>query len=134
MTIEKAMNSNVVSITATDTLVNAVRIMKENKIKHLPVVDASGGLVGIITDRDLKEASASDATTLEVHELVYLLNKVKIDSIMTKNVVTIEKGTPLKQAAQIMVEKNIGCLPVAEGKQLTGIITRTDILRFFAGM
>ncbi|WP_397474087.1 CBS domain-containing protein [Pusillimonas sp.] len=134
MTIEKAMSSKVVSIAASDTLVHAVRVMKENKIKHLPVVDASGGLVGIVTDRDLKEASASDATTLEVHELVYLLDKVKIDSIMTKNVVTIEKGTPLKQAALLMVEKGIGCLPVADGKQLTGILTRTDILRYFAGL
>src|SRR5690606_14319157 len=106
MTIEKAMSSKVVTIAASDTLVHAVRVMKENKIKHLPVVDASGGLVGIVTDRDLKEASASDATTLEVHELVYLLDKVKIDSIMTKNVVTIEKGTPLKKAALTMVEKN----------------------------
>ena len=134
MTIEKAMSTKVITIAAGDTLVHAVRVMKENKIKHLPVVDASGQLKGIVTDRDLKEASASDATTLEVHELLYLLDKVKIDSIMSKNVVTIENGTTLKQAALTMVEKNIGCLPVVEGKQLTGIITRTDILRYFAGL
>jgi len=134
MTIEKAMSTKVITIAAGDTLVHAVRVMKENKIKHLPVVDAAGELKGIVTDRDLKEASASDATTLEVHELLYLLDKVKIDSIMSKNVVTIENGTTLKQAALTMVEKNIGCLPVVEGKQLTGIITRTDILRYFAGL
>lgn len=133
MTIEKAMSSKVVTIGAGDTLVQAVRVMKDNKIKHLPVVDAKGGLVGIVTDRDLKEASASDATTLEVHELLYLLDQVKIESIMSKNVVTVEKGTALKQAALTMVEKGIGCLPVTSGGQLTGIITRTDILRFFAG-
>lgn len=133
MTIEKAMSSKVVTIGAGDTLVQAVRVMKDNKIKHLPVVDAKGGLVGIVTDRDLKEASASDATTLEVHELLYLLDQVKIESIMSKNVITVEKGTALKQAASTMVEKGIGCLPVTSGGQLTGIITRTDILRFFAG-
>lgn len=133
MTIEKAMSSKVVTIGAGDTLVQAVRVMKDNKIKHLPVVDANGGLVGIVTDRDLKEASASDATTLEVHELLYLLDQVKIESIMSKNVITVEKGTALKQAAHTMVEKGIGCLPVTTGGQLTGIITRTDILRFFAG-
>lgn len=132
MTIEKAMSSNVVTIAPSNTLVEAVRVMKEKKIKHLPVVDASGSVVGVVTDRDLKEASASDATTLEVHELLYLLDKVKIDSIMSKNVVTIEKGSALKQAAQIMVEKGIGCLPIVEGNKLSGIITRSDILRFFA--
>lgn len=132
MTIEKAMSSSVVTIAPSNTLVEAVRVMKEKKIKHLPVVDASGSVVGVVTDRDLKEASASDATTLEVHELLYLLDKVKIDSIMSKNVVTIEKGSALKQAAQIMVEKGIGCLPIVEGNKLSGIITRSDILRFFA--
>lgn len=132
MTIEKATSNNVVTIAPGNTLVEAVRVMKEKKIKHLPVVDDSGSVVGIVTDRDLKEASASDATTLEVHELLYLLDKVKIDSIMSKNVVTIPTGSPLKQAAQVMVEKGIGCLPVVDGNKLSGIITRSDILRFFA--
>ncbi|WP_179944018.1 CBS domain-containing protein [Pusillimonas noertemannii] len=128
------MSTKVVTIEAGDTLLHATRTMKDNKIKHLPVVDRAGGLVGIVTDRDLKRASASDATTLEVHELLYLLDKVTIDTIMRKDVVTIDKGTPLKQAAQLMVEKSIGCLPVMDGKQLAGIITRTDVLRYFAGL
>ena len=98
------------------------------------MVDRSGALVGIVTDRDLKKASASDATTLEVHELLYLLDKVTIQSIMSKNVVTVDKGTPLKQAALLMVDKGIGCLPVMDGKQLVGIATRTDVLRYFAGL
>jgi len=134
MTIEKAMSSTVVTIDADDTLLHATRMMKDNKIKHLPVVDRSGALVGIVTDRDLKKASASDATTLEVHELLYLLDKVTIQSIMSKNVVTVDKGTPLKQAALLMVDKGIGCLPVMDGKQLVGIATRTDVLRYFAGL
>jgi len=134
MTIEKAMSTKVVTIEAGDTLLHATRTMKDNKIKHLPVVDRAGSLVGLVTDRDLKRASASDATTLEVHELLYLLDKVTIDTIMRKNVVTIDKGTALKQAAQLMVEKGIGCLPVMDGKQLAGIVTRTDVLRYFAGL
>ena len=134
MTIEKAMSSTVVTIDADDTLLHATRMMKDNRIKHLPVVDRSGALVGIVTDRDLKKASASDATTLEVHELLYLLDKVTIQSIMSKNVVTVDKGTPLKQAALLMVDKGIGCLPVMDGKQLVGIATRTDVLRYFAGL
>jgi len=133
MTIEKAMSSKVITINASDSLLNATRAMKENKVKHLPVVDKSGSLVGIVTDRDLKRASASDATTLEVHELLYLLDRVTIESIMRKNVVTVDTGTPLKQAASLMVEKGIGCLPVKDGGKLVGIITRTDILRHFAG-
>ncbi|MDX3894862.1 CBS domain-containing protein [Pusillimonas sp.] len=134
MTIEKAMSSTVVTIDADDTLLHATRMMKDSKIKHLPVVDRSGGLVGIVTDRDLKKASASDATTLEVHELLYLLDKVKIQSIMSKHVVTVDKGTPLKQAALLMVDKGIGCLPVMDGTQLVGIVTRTDVLRYFANL
>ncbi|TFL08836.1 CBS domain-containing protein [Pusillimonas caeni] len=134
MTIEKAMSSTVVTIDADDTLLHATRMMKDNKIKHLPVVDRSGSLVGIVTDRDLKKASASDATTLEVHELLYLLDKVTIQTIMSKNVVTVDKGTPLKQAALLMVDKGIGCLPVMDGKQLVGIVTRTDVLRYFASL
>lgn len=134
MTILKAMSSKVITIDANDTLLQATRTMKENNIKHLPVVDDMGSLVGIVTDRDLKEASASDATTLEVHELLYLLDKVVIDSIMTKNVITADKGTPLKQAALLMVEKGIGCLPVVEGRDVVGIVTRTDLLRYFAGL
>src|SRR5690606_24382703 len=134
MTIEKAMSSKVVTVDANDTLLHAIRTMKDNKIKHLPVVDGTGSLVGVVTDRDLKEASASDATTLEVHELLYLLDQVTIQGIMSKNVVTVEKGTALKQAALLMVDKGIGCLPVMEGKQLAGIITRTDMLRHFAGL
>lgn len=134
MTIEKAMSSKVVTIEANDTLLHATRKMKENKVKHLPVVDNSGTLVGIVTDRDLKKASASDATTLEVHELLYLLDRVSIESIMKKNVVTVDTGTALKQAAGLMVEKGIGCLPVKDGNSLVGIITRTDVLRHFAGL
>ena len=134
MTIEKTMSNTVVTINVDDTLLHATRMMKDNKIKHLPVVDGSGALVGIVTDRDLKKASASDATTLEVHELLYLLDKVTIQSIMSKKVVTVDTGTPLKQAALLMVDKGIGCLPVMDGKQLAGIVTRTDVLRYFAGL
>lgn len=134
MTIEKVMSSKVVTIDSNDTLLHATRKMKENKVKHLPVVDKSGNLVGIVTDRDLKRASASDATTLEVHELLYLLDRVTIDSIMKKNVVTVDTGTALKQAAGLLVEKNIGCLPVKDGNKLVGIVTRTDVLRYFAGL
>jgi acetoin utilization protein AcuB len=134
MTIEKAMSYNVLSIDENDTLLHAIRMMKDNKIKHLPVVNRSGDLVGVVTDRDLKEASASDATTLEVHELMYLMDKVKIHGIMSREVSTIEKSTEIKQAAAIMVEKGIGCLPVMEGKKLIGILTRTDLLRPCAGL
>jgi len=134
MTIEKAMSSKVVTIDEKDTLMNAVRMQKSNKIKHLPVVNQAGDLVGIVTDRDLKKASASDATTLEVHELMYLLDKVKIQGLMTRNVITADKNTSAKKAALLMVEKDIGCLPVLEGKQLVGIVTGTDLLRYFAGL
>lgn len=132
MTLEKSMSSKVVTIQESDTLMHAIRMIKENKIKHLPVVNSAGDLIGLVSDRDLRKASASDATSLEIHELMYLLDKVKLNSIMVRNPITADKNTSAKQAALLMVEKGIGCLPIMEGKQLIGIVTRSDLLRTFA--
>lgn len=126
------MSSKVVTIQESDTLMHAIRMIKENKIKHLPVVNSAGDLIGLVSDRDLRKASASDATSLEIHELMYLLDKVKLNSIMVRNPITADKNTSAKQAALLMVEKGIGCLPIMEGKQLIGIVTRSDLLRTFA--
>jgi CBS domain-containing protein len=102
--------------------------MREHKVRRLPVVQA-GKLAGIVTLGDVREAGPSDATSLSIFELNYLLAKLTIGEIMTKNPVTVAAETSLHDAAQIMLEKKIGGLPVMEGDNLVGIITESDIFR-----
>jgi acetoin utilization protein AcuB len=106
--------------------------MKEQNFKHLPVIDRSGEVVGVVTDRDLKRAQPSDATLLEVHELLYLLENMTVQDIMTTQVVTVHSDTPLAEAGRIFLEKKFGCLPVVGNNNvLEGIITVTDLLRAY---
>ena len=106
-----------------------LEIMKENNIQHLPVMK-NGDLVGIVTDRDLKRASASDATSLESHELFYLLSKITMEEIMTKDPITVPPDFTVEETAKVLMEKKISGVPVvdAQGK-LLGIITLHDIFR-----
>jgi acetoin utilization protein AcuB len=126
------MTKSPITIKASDSLLAATRILKEKGFKHLPVLDGNGALVGVVTDRDLKRASASDATTLEVHELLYLLDKLKIEQVMTRKPVSVASQETVQNAAKLMVEKKIGCLPVVEGGKVAGILTKDDLLRLVA--
>jgi acetoin utilization protein AcuB len=95
----------------------------------------NGKLVGIITDRDLKRASASDATTLEIHELVYLLSKIKVKEIMTKAPITIPPYYTLEETARVLLENKISGAPVLNDQgEVTGIITRDDMLKILVNM
>ncbi|MBA4349352.1 MAG: CBS domain-containing protein, partial [Thermodesulfovibrio sp.] len=104
------------------------RLMKEKKIRHIPVVKGDE-VKGIISDRDIKEYSPSKATTLDVYELHYLLDKAKIKDVMKTKVITTSPDTPVEEAAMIMHDRNIGCLPVVDNNKLVGIITDKDIYR-----
>ena len=128
-TVGSVMTKSPVSVKPSDSLLSATRTLKEKGFKHLPVLDGSGKLVGVVTDRDLKRASASDATTLEVHELLYLLDKVKIEQVMTRKALSVPPTETVQGAAKLMVERKIGCLPVVENGKLTGIVTKDDLLR-----
>lgn len=130
--VGSVMTKSPVTIKASDSLLAATRILKEKGFKHLPVLDGNGALVGVVTDRDLKRASASDATTLEVHELLYLLDKLKIEQVMTRKPVSVTTQETVQNAAKLMVEKKIGCLPVVEGGKVAGILTKDDLLRLVA--
>jgi len=130
--VGSVMTKSPVTIKASDSLLAATRILKEKGFKHLPVLDGNGALVGVVTDRDLKRASASDATTLEVHELLYLLDKLKIEQVMTRKPVSVATQETVQNAAKLMVEKKIGCLPVVEGGKVAGILTKDDLLRLVA--
>jgi acetoin utilization protein AcuB len=106
--------------------------MRGNNIRHLPVVTEEGTLVGIITDRDLRQANASDEPHLAAYELTALLEKLAVQEIMTRQVTTVRRHTPVAAAAQIFVEKKFGCLPVVRDENtLEGIITVTDLLRAY---
>jgi acetoin utilization protein AcuB len=108
----------------------ARNLIHEKGIRHLPVVDKNNALVGIVTDRDIREAAPSDATLLSVQELNYLLGKLKVSSFMTPKakLITITPDTLIEEAVQLMHDNKIGCLPVVEGGKLYGIFTETDAL------
>lgn len=125
--VREWMTKDVMTVDAKTTLPEAHRIMKERKIRRLPVVDGHGRLVGIVTRGDVREASPSDATSLSIYEVHYLLAQLTVDSIMTKDPVTVTPETPIKDAARIMLERKISGLPVVQDSHLVGIITESDI-------
>ena len=130
MRVDKWMTPKVITLKATDSLSAAIHLMKEKKIRRIPVVNGDGKLVGIVSDRDLKDVSPSRATTLDIWELHYVLDKLKIGDIMTKKPVTVTPDTPIERAAQIMMDKRVEGLPVLDAKgNMVGILTEGDVFR-----
>ncbi len=123
------MTPNPITISPRTTLPEAHQIMKEKRIRRLPVVDENGHLVGIVTLGDIREASPSDATSLSIFELNYLLARLTVDKIMTRKVITVTPDTPVYEAARLMLEHKIGGLPVVENGRVVGIITESDIFK-----
>jgi len=105
--------------------------MNEQNIRHLPVVDKAGKLVGLVAEEDLLKAEPSSATLLSVWEIHSLLNKLKVQDVMVRDVITTTEDTAIEEAAQLMLEHKIGCLPVLRGDTLVGIITESDMFRTF---
>ena len=132
MLVRERMTANPVIIHPDTTFEDALRLVREKKVRRLPVVDKQGRLVGIVAERDLLYASPSPATSLSVFEIHYLLSKLQVRDLMTKRVIAVGEDCPLEDAACIMVEHKIGSLPVLRGDQLVGIITETDIFRTMA--
>lgn len=129
MLVQRWMKKTVITIDVNDSMGSAMDLMKNHNIRRLPVLK-SGKMVGILTDRDLKKASASNATSLEVHELLYLLNKIKINDIMTKDPITVPLDSTIEETAEILVKNKISGVPVVDhDKKMVGIITQTDIFR-----
>jgi acetoin utilization protein AcuB len=130
MLVKNYMKADPVTVKKDDSFRYALKLIRKEGIRHLPVLDGKK-LVGIVTDRDLRQAAPSPATTLEVHELNYLLERLKIEAIMTKRVITVVPMTSLRDAANLLFAHKIGCLPVVEHHELVGIITEGDILRAY---
>jgi acetoin utilization protein AcuB len=125
------MTRNPVTITPETPISDAQRIMRKEKIHRLPVLDKKKALIGIVTEKDLLYASPSPATTLDIHEMTYLLAKLTVQKVMTKKVISIPSSTVLEEAARIMVDNDIGGLPIVDGDKLVGIITESDIFKVF---
>ena len=123
------MSQKVITVDVNESMVDATRKLKEHGIRMLPVMKRSN-LVGIVSDRDLKKASASDATTLDVHELLFLLSKIKVGDIMTKDPITVPIDYTIGETAELLLENKISGVPVLnhEGR-IAGVITEADIFR-----
>lgn len=130
MLVRDILTPGVISITPETTLPEAIRLARERGVRHLPVFEQRK-LVGIVSDRDLKRAMASPATSLDIHELNYLLDRLAVGEIMTRAVITIGPTAPVEEAARLMVLEKISALPVMDGDRLLGIVTETDVLNLF---
>jgi acetoin utilization protein AcuB len=105
--------------------------MDKREVHHLPVLDKNNTLIGIVTKEDLIKAGPSPATSLDMYEISYLLSKLKVETVMSRDVVTVDENEVVEEAARIMADKGVGCLPVMRGPLLVGIITDTDLFRVF---
>ena len=131
MNVAKRMKRNPVFVDEGDSMKKAMDLLKEHQIRHLPVLKDGERLVGILSEQDIKQASPSPATALEIREIYYLLDKIKVKQIMTRRPYTISSRAPIEEAALIIREKKIGCLPVVDDGKLVGILTETDIIDSF---
>jgi acetoin utilization protein AcuB len=131
MLVKDWMTRDPVTITDETSMMKAIHLMKQNRFRRLPVMH-DNRLVGIVTDRDLKEASPSKATTLDVHELYYLLAELQVKDIMTRDPLTVKPDDTVEHAAQLMLENTISGLPVVNQQgRLEGILTQSDVFRAF---
>ena len=134
MPVKDWMSQDLVTIEEDTSIMKASKVMKQNNIQHLPVLRKSR-LVGIVSDRDLKEATPSKATALDIHEMYYLLDTITVKSLMPKNLFTITPGETVEKAAAVMLKHHVSALPVVDAQgALAGIITKGDIFRAFVSI
>ena len=131
MIVSKIMTRNPVFTHPEISLTEARSLMDREHIGHIPVLNKNNELAGLITREDLLKAGPSPATSLDMYEISYLLSKLTVDKAMVKNVITVQENEVIEEAARIMADRNIGCLPVMNGPVLVGIVTDTDIFHFF---
>ncbi len=129
MLVYERMSRHPMTVNSSTPVEQALKRMRDEKVRRFPVVDDDGNLVGIVSDKDLLYAAPSPATSLSIYELHYLYSRITISQVMTHNVITVEENDPIEEAARIMVDNKIGGLPVMREGKLVGIITETDIFK-----
>ena len=129
MTVASVMTRNPFTALAGDSVNDAQALMRREKVHRLPVVTSAGKLIGIVSEKDLLYASPSPATTLNIYEMNSLLAKLKVESVMTKKVLTVTSSATVEDAARTLVDNNIGGLPVVDDGKLVGIVTESDLFR-----
>ncbi len=134
MLVRERMTHHPVTAGPSTTINEALQLMRREKVRRLPVLDQGGQLVGIVLEKDLLYASPSPATSLSIYEMHYLLSRLTVADVMTREVITVDEITPLEEAARIMADNGIGGLPVMRGNQLVGIVTETDLFKVFLEM
>lgn len=130
MLVGDRMSKPVISVPPDMPINEALNLMKKDHIRRMPVIQ-NGKLIGIVSDKDLLNASPSPATSLSVWEMNYLLSKITVKDVMTKKVLTIQENTPIEEAARILADNKIGGMPVMRGDKVVGIITETDLFKMF---
>jgi acetoin utilization protein AcuB len=133
-TVGDYMTRDVVTLLDTDTLRAAVELELRRKVRHMPVLDAHGALVGIVTDRDIKRALPTPLSPPTPDEYEYILDATHVGKVMTREPYTVGPGTPIADAIEKLLDQKIGGLPVVEGGALVGMFTQSDALRAFLAL
>jgi CBS domain-containing protein len=131
MTIRELMTGGLIKVRPVTPVQQARDLMAKERIRHLPVTGPGGVLAGIVTDRDIRLNLPSRATSLSAQEITHLLLKLTVGEIMTRPVLTIGPDSPAREGARLMLDHQIGALPVLDDGRLVGIVTETDIVRAF---
>ncbi|OJX40612.1 MAG: hypothetical protein BGO78_06415 [Chloroflexi bacterium 44-23] len=134
MLVGERMSKPVIFVAPETPVQDALAQMRSDKVSRYPVLNKKGKLVGFVTESDLLNASPSEATTLSVWEINYLLSKITVERVMARNVITVTEDATLEDAARLMADNRIGGLPVMRGNEVVGIITETDLFRLFLEM
>jgi acetoin utilization protein AcuB len=134
MIVGQRMIKNPITVTPDTPVSDAQYMMRKEKVHRFPVVGKDGRMKGIVTEKDLLYATPSPATTLDVYEMNYLLSKLTVDEVMSTDVISVTEDTTVEEAARILVDNNIGGLPVLRGGQLVGIVTESDLFKVFLEM
>lgn len=134
MFITSRMTTNPVTATNDMTIQAADALMKQEKVHILPVLDDNQKLVGIISEKDILKAMPSPVSTLSAYEMNFLISQLTVKKIMSRNPLTITKDATVEEAARLMLDRHISCLPVVDGTKLIGIVTKTDMLNMLIEM
>lgn len=134
MYVKDKMSTNLITTTKGVSISEVIQLMGDNKKHRIPVVDDNNNLIGLLTDTTINSNTPNNSSSLSIFEINYMLNNIKVEDIMIKDVLTVNEDMLLEEAAQIMIDHTISCLPVVNGKKLVGIITHSDIFASFIDM